>query len=45
MLSQRHPGLKSWLRAMSINVHDARLSRVDLPAGGVEALGRASVHY
>ena len=33
------------LRAMSINAHDACLSRIDLPAGGVDALVRASVHY
>ena len=33
------------LRAMNINAHEARLSRVDLPAGGVDALVRASVHY
>ena len=30
---------------MNINAHEARLSRVDLPAGGVDALVRASVHY
>ncbi len=33
------------LRAMNINAHEARLSRVDLPARGVDALVRASVHY
>jgi len=33
------------LRAMNINAHEARLSRVDLPAGGVDALVRASLHY
>jgi selenocysteine lyase/cysteine desulfurase len=33
------------LRAMNINAHEARLSRLDLPAGGVEALVRASLHY
>ena len=33
------------LRAMSINAHEARLSRIDLPAGGVDALVRASLHY
>jgi selenocysteine lyase/cysteine desulfurase len=33
------------LRAMNINAHEARLSRVDLPAGGVDSLVRASVHY
>ena len=33
------------LRALNINAHEARLSRVDLPARGVDALVRASVHY
>jgi cysteine desulfurase / selenocysteine lyase len=33
------------LRAMNIDAHEARLSRVDLPAGGVDALVRASLHY
>ncbi len=33
------------LRAMSINVHEARLSRLDPPAGGADALVRASLHY
>src|SRR3989442_856538 len=32
-------------RAMNINAHEARLSRVDLPVRGVDALVRASVHY
>lgn len=32
------------LRAMSINAHEARLSRLDPPAGGVPSLVRASVH-
>ena len=33
------------LRAMNINAHEARLSRLDPPAGGVDALVRASLHY
>jgi selenocysteine lyase/cysteine desulfurase len=33
------------LRAMNINAHEARLSRLDPPAGGVSSLVRASVHY
>jgi len=30
---------------MNINAHEARLSRVDLPERGVDALVRASEHY
>jgi cysteine desulfurase/selenocysteine lyase len=33
------------LRTMNINAHEARLSRVDPPTGGVHSLVRASVHY
>ena len=33
------------LRTMGINVHEARLSRLDLPAGSADALVRASLHY
>ena len=33
------------LRAMKINVHEARLSPIDLPAGGADAVVRASLHY
>jgi selenocysteine lyase/cysteine desulfurase len=33
------------LRALGINVHAASLSRLDLPAPGVDAVVRASLHY
>ena len=33
------------LRAMRINAHEARLSRIDSPEDGTAALVRASVHY
>ena len=33
------------LRAMNINAHEARLSRLDLPARVSDAVVRASVHY
>ncbi|PYN73184.1 MAG: aminotransferase [Candidatus Rokuibacteriota bacterium] len=33
------------LRTMNINAHEARLSRLDLPARGSDAVVRASVHY
>jgi cysteine desulfurase / selenocysteine lyase len=33
------------LRAMSINAHEAHLSRLDPPARGADAVVRASVHY
>src|SRR5882672_10869962 len=33
------------LRAMKVNVHEARLSRLDPPSDGADALVRASVHY
>ena len=33
------------LRAVNINVHEARLSQIDMPARGVDALVRASLHY
>jgi selenocysteine lyase/cysteine desulfurase len=31
-------------RAMSINAHEARVSRLDLPARSADALVRASLH-
>ena len=31
--------------SFNINAHEARLSRVDPPTGGVHSLVRASVHY
>ena len=37
--------MRDRLRAMNINVHEARLSRLDPPAGEGGALVRASVHY
>jgi len=33
------------LRGVNINVHEARLSRVDLPMGDASAVVRASLHY
>jgi cysteine desulfurase / selenocysteine lyase len=33
------------LRAMRINAHEARLSPIDLPVTGADAVVRASVHY
>ncbi|HWO05735.1 MAG TPA: aminotransferase class V-fold PLP-dependent enzyme, partial [Methylomirabilota bacterium] len=33
------------LRALNINAHEARLSRLDPPTGGAHSLVRASVHY
>jgi selenocysteine lyase/cysteine desulfurase len=30
---------------MNINAHEARLSGLDLPAGALDALVRASLHY
>ena len=45
MRSGKRPRHRAASRAVSVNAHEAHSSRVDLPAGGVDALVRASVHY
>src|SRR2546430_1642518 len=44
-LGRARPAFPRCASPMNINAHEARLSRVDLPACGVDAVVRASVHY